>query len=114
MYIKLYEFNLLKEMSNISPNKTGLVDIVIWVGMKNPKHGHRIKVSNLKNKGVKDKGGDDFSIRINDLKIDGVCKLNKNEINLIFDFININKSIIIDYSNGVISTYDLLKNIKKI
>lgn len=114
MFIKLREFNLLNEMSNISPNKTGLGDVVIWIGEKNPRHGHRIKVSNLRGKGVRDLGGDDFSIRLNDLQIDGICKLHKNELNLIYDFIKINKSIIIDYSNGIISTYDLIKNIKKV
>jgi len=114
MFIKLNEFILLNEMSNISPNKTGLGDVVIWVGEKNPRHGHRIKVSNLRKKGVRDFGGDDFSIRLSDLSIDGVCKLSKNELNLIYNFIDKNKSIIIDYSSGLISTYDLLKNIIRV
>jgi len=102
MFITLREFNILNEMSNIPPSKTGLGDVVIWIGEKNPRHGHRIKVSNIRRKGVRDKGGDDFSIRLNDLKIDGICKLSKNELNLIYDFIKINKSIIINYSNGII------------
>jgi len=104
---KITNFLKIFEMSNISSNKTGLFDIVVWVGEKNPRHGHRIKVSNLKGKGVRDKGGDDFSI-------DGDCKLSKKELNLVFKFININKMNIIDYSNGIISTYDFLKNIKKV
>jgi len=111
---KITNFLKIFEMSNISSNKTGLFDIVVWVGQKNPRHGHRIKVSNLKGKGVRDKGGDDFSIRLDDFSIDGDCKLTKKELNLVFKFININKINIIDYSNGIISTYDFLKNIKKV
>ena len=114
MFIKLREFNLLNEMSNIPPSKTGLGDVVIWIGEKNPQHGHRIKVSNIRRKGVRDFGGDDFSIRIDDFTHDGICKLSKKELNLIYNFIKINKSIIIDYSNGIISTYDMINNIKSV
>lgn len=99
------------EMSSINDKITGINDIFIWVGEKNTRHGHRIKVSNIKGSY---KNTDSFSIRIHDLKIDGVCKLDKKSINKINKFILINRTAIEDFSNSKITFYDFIKNIKSV
>lgn len=89
----------LLEMSNVSDKKTGVKDVVIWIGANPKYHGHRIKVSNIPNK---TDGIDLFTITIPDFNIIG--KVNKSFIDSkkmkdIKRFIELNKELIIAYSN---------------
>jgi hypothetical protein len=102
---------LLFEMSSINGNLTGINDVFIWVGEKNPKHAHRIKVSNIKGRYNKN---DTFSIRVHDLIVDGVCKLDRKSVEKINNFIIKNKTLIEDFSNLKITFYDFIKNIQSV
>ena len=102
---------LLFEMSSINGNLTGINDVFIWVGEKNPKHAHRIKVSNIKGRYNKNYT---FSIRVHDLIVDGVCKLDRKSVEKINNFIIKNKTLIEDFSNLKITFYDFIKNIQSV
>ena len=110
MFIKYSNFGLC-EMSSISGSLSGIDDIFIWVGEKNPRHGHRIKVSNIKGSYSKN---DTFSIRLHDLTIDGNQKIDKKSLKKVKNFILLNKNIIEDFSNAKISFYDFIKKIKSV
>lgn len=99
------------EMSSLSGNITGINNVFIWVGEKNPRHGHRIKVSNTKGRYNKN---DTFSIRLHDLTIDGSHTIDIKSLNKIKEFIIINKIIIEDFSNNKITFYDFIKKIKPV
>lgn len=102
----------LLEMANIPGDRTGIIDVVIWIG---PSHnGHRIKISNIPNKADIN---DTFKITIPDYKIIGKVNSNfidKDKLDNIKKFIKLNKELIIKYSNHEIFTTDLIENIKKI
>jgi hypothetical protein len=104
----------LLEMSNVSDKKTGVKDVVIWIGANPKYHGHIIKVSNIPNK---TDGIDLFTITIPDFNIIG--KVNKSFIDSkkmkdIKRFIELNKELIIAYSNYEITGDVLMDNLKSI
>lgn len=104
----------LLEMSNFTYKTTGIKDIVLWIGPNPGYHGRRIKVSNVSNKFD---GKDCFTLTIPEFKIIGNVnnKLITNKIlEQIKEFVNINYKIICDYSDYLISTEDLIENLKSI
>jgi hypothetical protein len=104
----------LMEMANISPNKTGIKDVFIWVGPNPNSHWKRIKVSNVQNKFDKN---DCFTITIPDFKVIGEPNsklITKNILEDIIKFIQLNMQLILDYSDEKISTDELIDNIQKI
>ena len=104
----------LMEMASISPNKTGIKNVFIWVGPNPESHWKRIKVSNIQNKFDK---YNCFTITIPDFRIIGETNNNlitKKVLEDIIDFVKLNMQIIIDYSDEKISTDELIDNIKKI
>lgn len=99
------------EMANISSKKTGIENVVIWIG-PNPKfHGKRIKVSNSPNKFCKD---DCFTITIPDFEIIGKVnhKLISNKtLEKIIEFIKINIDVICAFSDELILTDELVDSL---
>jgi hypothetical protein len=103
----------LLEMANISPKKTGLKDIFIWVGPNPHTHGKRIKVSNIPNKFSK---SDCFTVTIPDFQIVGNPSdwITNKLIEDIEKFLTINMKLICDFSDEKISTDELIDNLQKI
>ena len=101
----------VNEMANYDSEITGLKDIVIWIGMRPKNHGHRIKVSNVHNKMD---SWNCFTIMIPSLMIKGDCKLTTKDLESIKTFIKLNEQLIKDYSDLIVSTDFLLKNITKV
>ena len=105
---------LLSEMANIRPSKTGL-NMVIYISTKfEVPHGPRLKV--CKKHGDKFIG-DTFSVTISDEpKIIGKIgkEITSDDIISVFNFIKINQSIMLDYWNLEIDTADLITNMKKL
>ena len=102
------------EMANISPNKTGIKDVFIWIGPNPHYHGKRIKVSNIPNKFSKDNC---FTITIPEYKIIGDVNSNLIKPSVyddIIKFIKLNLQLISDYSDEKISTDELIDGLKKI
>jgi hypothetical protein len=105
---------LFEYMSNIGFKKTGIENVVIWVGTKPPQHGHRIKVSNIPNKMDVNNC---FVITIPDFEIIGDFNkrlINKKTLNQIFQFIKLNIDVIIAYSNEEIDGNDFMNLLKSI
>lgn len=101
-------------MANISPNKTGIKDVFIWIGPNPHYHGKRIKVSNIPNKFSKDNC---FTITIPEYKIIGDVNSNLIKPSVyddIIKFIKLNLQLISDYSDEKISTDELIDGLKKI
>lgn len=111
-FYKITDEELL-EMANISPKKTGLKDMFIWVGPNPHTHGRRIKVSNIPNKYSKD---DCFTVTIPDFEIIGKPEnwITNKHIEDIKKFITLNKDLIINYSDEKISTDEFIDGIIKI
>jgi len=123
--VKLFEFKEFNyyttisneeilEMANISPNKTGIKDVFIWIGPNPHYHGKRIKVSNIPNKFSKDNC---FTITIPEYKIIGDVNSNLIKPSVyddIIKFIKLNLQLISDYSDEKISTDELIDGLKKI
>lgn len=104
----------LMEMANISPNKTGIENVYIWIGPNPYSHWKRIKVSNVSWKFKKD---DCFTLTIPDFKIIGEVNtklINNDVLNQIKEFVNLNLKLINDYSDEIITTDELIDNLKKI
>jgi hypothetical protein len=112
-YTSLSEDELL-EMANITDTKTGIKNVVLWVG-PNPKfHGHRIKVSNTPNSFKPDNC---FTITIPNYNIIGNVNtkfITSEVFNDIIKFIELNIDLICKYSEYETSTEYLLDNIKSI
>jgi hypothetical protein len=107
----------LMEMANISPDKTGIKDVFIWVGPNPTTHWRnwrRIKVSNIPNKFDKKNC---FTITVPDFKIIGETNdklITSKILTDIKKFIKLNMQLICDYSDEKISTDKLIDNIIKI
>jgi hypothetical protein len=111
-YTKISESENL-EMANISPKKTGLKDVFIWVGPNPHTLGKRIKVSNIPNKFGKDNC---FTITIPKFEIIGEVEswITTEHIKDLEKFISINMDLIIDFSDEKISTDEFNDGIIKI
>jgi len=104
----------LMEMANVDSKKTGIDNVVIWIGPNPSQHWKRIKVSNKANSFD---GSDCFTLIIPEFKIIGNVNsklINSDVLERIKLFVNKNLQTIIDYSEYKTSTSDLLDNLKKI
>lgn len=105
----------LFEMSNIRGKHTGLGNITIWVSQSsNPKHGPRLKVSNMPNKAD---ANDVFVITIPDLKIIGKVNhkfIKSKDLNKILEFVKLNMAEIIELYYDRLDLIDFLSNIKTV
>lgn len=98
------------DMANLLPKRTGL-PYIVWYGPKEPRHKPRVKVS-LDN-------GKELSIEIVSHKVVGdIDKISKAELNKIFKWLDLNKTILLKYLNeardGTIDNGDVLENLKKV
>jgi len=96
--------NSLWEMANIEKKVTGL-SVNIYISEKNSSHGPRIKLS---------KEGHNFlcSITIsNNPKVIGDCKIKQKELNKIFEWIKINKNVLLDLWNMKIGHYEAIQKL---
>ncbi len=98
------------DMANLSPKRTGL-QYTVWYGPKEPKHKPRVKVS-LDN-------GKELSIEIDSHKVVGdTDKISKTELNKIFKWLDLNKTILLKYWNeardGKIDNGDVIDHLKKV
>ena len=104
----------LLEMANVNYESTGIKDVVIWIGPNPGYHGRRIKICNVANKFV---ASDCFTLTIPDFQIVGNVNdklITKKVLEQIKEFININYQLICDYSDYLISTKELIDNLKRI
>lgn len=99
----------LYEMSNLWQARTGL-DEIIWVSGKNANHGARIKV--YKNKVPR---GPNFSVTISDNpKTIGDVFVSNKELLRIYEFVKLNKELLLQYWEYQIETYEMVNSIKKV
>lgn len=109
-YDNLSEDEMMFEMANLLPSRTGL-KYQIWYSAKVEKHKPRIKV---------DLGdGKALSIQIEDHKVKGATdKISSKDLNDIFRWIDINKDALLRYwneaSEGKIDTFEMSKLLKSI
>jgi F420-dependent methylenetetrahydromethanopterin dehydrogenase len=99
----------LFEMSNLSTKKTGL-DYIIWITPQSGKEKHeaRIKIK-IDNKFV--------SITIGDTpELKSKVNIESKKLNKIFDWIKLNKNILLKYWNGKgnITIDEILDDLKKV
>lgn len=116
--LEFRDFNLtnqeLMEMANITDETSGIQDVVIWIGPKEPSHGDRVKISNIPNSF---NGHNCFTMTIPDLKIIGEIDntfITSKKLKKIKEFINKNMNVILQYSHFQISTKTLLDTLQKI
>ena len=108
-FIPLHEYRqqMLIEMANLDSEETGFAHY-IWVGPPDPRHGHRIKV-------VNEPGRLDYqntiSVSISDhpkiVAGKPSSKLNSKKINWIFEFIKLNKNILLQHARQEITDRQL-------
>ena len=104
----------LLEMANVTYKTTGIKDVVLWIGPNPEYHGKRIKISNSPNKF---NGSDCFTLTIPKFEIIGKVDetfITSKVLEQIKEFVNLNFQVISDYSNYLMSTEDLLANLKKV
>lgn len=98
------------DMANLLPKRTGL-PYTIWYGPKESRHRPRVKVS-IGN-------GKELSIEIESHKVLGdVNKIDKSELTKIFEWLDLNRNILLRYwneaRNGTIDNGDIIDNLKKV
>jgi len=104
----------LLEMANVTYKTTGIENVVLWIGPNPEYHGKRIKVSNLPNKFT---GSNCFTLTIPKFEIVGKVDetfITTKVLDKIKEFVTLNYQIISDYSDYLISTEDLIENLKKV
>ncbi len=104
----------LLEMANVTYKTTGIENVVLWIGPNPEYHGKRIKVSNLPNKFT---GSNCFTLTIPKFEIVGKVDetfITTKVLDKIKEFVALNYQIISDYSDYLISTEDLIENLKKV
>ena len=104
----------LLEMANVTYKTTGIENVVLWIGPNPEYHGKRIKVSNLPNKFT---GSNCFTLTIPKFEIVGKVDetfITTKVLDKIKEFVTINYKVISDYSDYLMSTEDLLANLKKV
>jgi len=105
--------NMLLEMSNFRPSKTGL-PMVIWIMPDiHHQHGPRIKVQKKHGDKVIDPNSW-ASVTIEDEPEVVVGKLPINDFNLVKEFIILNKEKLLEVWNDEIDPIDFAKIIKKV
>ena len=99
----------LCEMSNIFPDKTGL-KYTVYVSVKQGSHDPRIKIF----KGKKPQG-DNFSVTIEDEpKTIGTVFVNSKELNKIYNWVKLNKKVLLKHWNFEIDSLEMLSQLKRI
>lgn len=98
------------DMSNLLPIRTGL-PFQVWYGPKVHAHRPRIKVISS--------DGKEFSVEIETHAVTGdTGAVSQKDLNLLFDWIDLNKDILLDYWNnaldGKIDSGDVAAAIKKV
>ena len=110
--ILLHEEQLLWEKVSFRSNTTGIPNIVIWTNPgERAKHGPRIKVV----RGDKWKDDDNATIPLTGApRIIGANDLTQDEFSKIIEWINLNRTALIQYWNGDFDTADLVHALQKI
>ena len=104
----------LYEFADLVPEDTGLT-VVVWIdGPRKMKHGKRIKFQN--NNSNRLNGGEIIPITISDdpqipKSVTTKLKISNKDLNKIKSWIKLNKEILLDYSNGLITTKQLYNKI---
>lgn len=105
----------LYEMSNISPEKTGL-PFQIWIQHRTFREGHWARIKVYPN-GVKTKKYITISVEDNPkikFKSKGLT-ISQKKINKVIKFVKLNKEILVDYwNNPELSTNDLIDMLKPV
>lgn len=84
-----YAQNIIFEMANMQPEDTGLKSIVHIMHKGGTSHGPRVKVSNIAGRFAHD---DNFTITAESSpRIIGKCKLKKEQVDDIIDWVNLNR-----------------------
>jgi len=104
----------LFEISNLSQKRTGLDNIIIWVGADPKRHTLRVKISNSANRWDPD---DNFTITLP--KLDVVGNIDKQFISgkmlkNIKSWIKLNIKELMDYENALIDTDVFLDSLVKV
>ncbi len=99
-------------MANFREKSTGL-PMVIWVSERgNAKHAPRIKVSTNNDKMIE---GQTVSVSITEpAEIMAGVGLRSKDLQLVIKFIELNRSLLLDYWDSKIDTTDLVLDLKKI
>ena len=110
-YINNFTNFVLNEMAILHPKDTNLDGVFIWIGKKEPKHGHRIKISN---KNDRFDPNDCFSLSIPKYEIVAgeIGKNIKRKFNDVVNFIKKYENDIIKFSNLNMDASDLILKIK--
>lgn len=104
----------LYEFADLVPEDTGLT-VVVWIdGRRKMKHGKRIKFQN--NNSNRLNGGEIIPITISDdpqipKSVTTKLKISNKDLNKIKSWIKLNKEVLLDYSNGLITTKQLYNKI---
>jgi translation initiation factor 2 beta subunit (eIF-2beta)/eIF-5 len=113
-YVNNIFYEELENLSCLNSESTGINNVILWFGHNPYDETYRIRVSNVPNK----RGNDDsFTITIPDLNVIGRVNeelITDKVMNKIFDFININEKIIIDYSDFEITTNQFIDSLIKV
>jgi len=110
----IIEKNNFYEMANYSSNDTGLLmNIFLSIG-NSISHGPRIKVQNNYSNRVQPNNF--FTIKIsriddNYITIGNIGEIKQKDINKIYDYIKINKKIILDFWDGNINSVNKLSEL---
>ena len=104
----------LYEFADLVPEDTGLT-VVVWIdGPRKMKHGKRIKFQN--NNSNRLNGGEIIPMTITDdpqipKSVTTKLKISNKDLNKIKSWIKLNKEVLLDYSNGLITTKQLYNKI---
>jgi len=102
----------LFEMTTINSKRSG-VSHYIWAGIRNKQHADRIKITNHPSKLD---WNDSFVVSVEDNPkiVAGICELSTKELKNVFEFVKLNKDLIIKYSNHEMDTEHFLNALKKV
>ena len=115
----LFEDAHLFEMSNLQKEDTGL-DKTIWVSVKLHSSGPRIKVNYDNSLRFNERNNFSVSISESPLVIAGdteenvIKKIGKQSLDNIYDWVILNRVVLLNYWNSKISTREMLATIQEI
>jgi hypothetical protein len=112
LIISLIQIGKIVEMANIWPDLSKIDNVVIYVGPPDPRHGHRVKVSNIPNTFNKN---DCFIIKLSNLEEMYMKKksfIDSKLLNKIKEFVQLYRDDFIDYANFEITQDELVEYIK--
>jgi len=82
---------VIEAMATLQGKRTGLGNILVWISKRNPRHGNRVKVSNIRDTYSPD---DNFSIDLDGVIQEGHSKVSTDELERIRNWIKLNKPVI--------------------